>query len=313
MKAKTRDADVHGVLVVDKPDGPTSHDVVDRSRRALGTRRVGHTGTLDPFATGVLVLCVGKATRLARFLSAEAKEYHATVRLGFSTTTDDRTGEPLGPPSPAVVDEARLRAACALLLGETLQLPPAYSARRVGGRRLYELARAGAFVERRATPVKVHALEVRAVRGDRVDLDVRCSAGTYVRSLARDLGEALGVGAHLESLCRTRSGAFGLEDAVAWDALTEGAAARLRPLASLLTDLPSVKVGAAGLDLLRHGRDLGRDAVEAGFPGEPPPERVRVLGGDGALLGLAVPRGFGQASPGLPVTPALHPDVVLAD
>jgi tRNA pseudouridine55 synthase len=313
MKARTRDADVHGALIVDKPEGPTSHDVVDRARRALGTRRIGHTGTLDPFATGVLVLCVGKGTRLARFLSADAKEYRATVRLGFSTTTDDRTGEPLGPARPVAVDEARLRGACERLRGETLQLPPAYSARRVAGRRLYELARAGAVAERAAAPVTVHRLDVRGVRGDRVDIEVRCSAGTYVRSLARDLGEALGVGAHLESLRRTASGAFGLSDAVSWDELTEGVVRRLLPLGSLLPDLPPVTVGATGLDLLRHGRDLGREAVDLGFPEAQAPERMRVLGSDGTLLALAVPRGFGVGAPGLPVTPVLHPDVVLVD
>jgi tRNA pseudouridine55 synthase len=313
MKARTRDADVHGALIVDKPDGPTSHDVVDRARRALGTRRIGHTGTLDPFATGVLVLCVGKATRLARFLSADAKEYRATVRLGFSTTTDDRTGEPLGPPLPVAVDEARLRAACERLRGEILQLPPAYSARRVGGRRLYELARAGAVTERTASPVIVHSLDVLEVRGDRLEIEVRCSAGTYVRSLARHIGEAIGLGGHLESLRRTRSGAFGLTDAVSGDDLNAGVVHRLMPLGSLLSDLAPVTVGAAGLELLRHGRDLSREVVDRGFPEAQPPERMRILGGDGALLALAVPRGFGARVRGLPVTQVLHPDVVLVD
>jgi tRNA pseudouridine55 synthase len=313
MKARNRGADVHGVLVVDKPDGPTSHDVVDRARRALGTRRIGHTGTLDPFATGVLVLCVGKATRLARFLSAEEKEYRATVRFGFSTTTDDRTGEPLGPPVPVGFDETAVRAACAGLVGELLQLPPAYSARRVAGRRLYELARAGAVVERQATPVTIHSVDVLSFHGDRLEIDVRCSAGTYLRSFARDLGEALGPGAHLEALRRTRSGTFGLREAVPWEGLTEAAVDKLRPLGSVLSDLPCVTVNAAGIELLRHGRDLGRGAVEAGFPDGRPPDRLRVLGPDGALLALAVPQGFTAHAPGLPAAPTLHPDVVLVD
>jgi tRNA pseudouridine55 synthase len=314
MTARSRggDADVHGALVVDKPAGPTSHDVVDRARRSLGTRRVGHTGTLDPFATGVLVLCIGKATRLARFLAADEKDYRATVRLGVSTTTDDLTGEPLGPArSLEGVGDSRVREVCAGLVGEMLQVPPAFSARRVAGRRLYELARAGEVVERRASPVTIRSLDVLSVGGDRVELDVSCSAGTYVRSLARDLGERLGVGAHLEALRRTRAGLFDLSQAVSWEDLGEAAAGRVLPLTGLLTDLPAVTVAPRGMDLLRHGRDLPRDAIEAGFPDAPPPRRLRVLGPDGALLALAVPRGFEPPAPDLPLVPLLHPDVVL--
>jgi len=167
-----------GVLVVDKPAGPTSHDVVDHVRRALGVRRVGHTGTLDPFATGVLPVCVGKATRLARFLAAGEKTYRATVRLGFATTTDDLTGEALSPPRVVAVTAAEVEAACRDLVGERLQVPPAYSAKRAGGERLYDLARRGVVVERAGVPVVVHSIDVLAVAGDDVDLRVRCGAGT---------------------------------------------------------------------------------------------------------------------------------------
>ncbi|HKZ30818.1 MAG TPA: tRNA pseudouridine(55) synthase TruB, partial [Vicinamibacteria bacterium] len=149
-----------GVLVVDKPAGPTSHDIVDRARRALKTRAVGHTGTLDPFATGVLVLCVGRATRLARFLAAGEKAYRATVRLGFATTTDDVTGAPLGEERPVELADATLLEALAGLVGTFDQVPPAFSARQVGGRRLYELARRGEAVARAATPVTIHALDL---------------------------------------------------------------------------------------------------------------------------------------------------------
>jgi tRNA pseudouridine55 synthase len=302
---------VNGVLVVDKPPGPTSHDIVDRVRRALGERRAGHTGTLDPFASGVLPVCLGKATRLARFLAAGEKRYHAVVRLGFATSTDDRMGEPLGPAREVRVTGPELRRALGGLTGELRQVPPAYSARRVAGQRLYALARAGVAVEREAAACTVHALELLAFEGDRLELDVRCSPGTYVRALARDLGEALGVGGHLEELRRTRSGEFGLEGAAAGDALGPGTAASVRPLGALLPGWPAVVVGAEGLARLRHGRDLPPDVVLSGFPVGAPPERLRVLGEDGELLALAVTRGFAAPTPGLPLDPRLHPDVVL--
>jgi tRNA pseudouridine55 synthase len=301
---------VDGVLVVDKPAGPTSHDVVERVRLALRVRRAGHTGTLDPFATGVLPICVGKATRLARFLSEGDKSYRATVRLGFATTTDDLTGEPLGPPRPVSVAETAVRRACAALTGELRQVPPAYSAKRVEGQRLYDLARRGVAVARAAVPVTVHALDVVSLDGDRVVLDVRSSAGTYVRALARDLGEALGTGGHLVALRRTEAAGFGLDRAVAWDDLA-GGADRLVPMSALLPQFPAVRVGERGAAAVRHGRDLDRDMVVEGFP-DAPPARVRVLDEDGRLLALAVPRGF-ESPPALPVPRLLHPDVVLAD
>jgi tRNA pseudouridine55 synthase len=301
---------VDGVLVVDKPAGPTSHDVVDQVRRALGTRKVGHTGTLDPFATGVLPVCVGRATRLARFLSGGEKEYVATVRLGFATTTDDATGEPLGELRPVDVGDGLLAEALAGLVGSFDQVPPSFSAKHVGGRRLYELARRGEAVPRSAAPVTVHALDLLTRRGEDVEIRVRCSPGTYVRALARDLGERLGTGGHLTALRRTRSGAFDLRGAVPGDGLAR-AAQSLIPLSALLLDLPAVRVGDAGRALLLHGRELGRDVVLEGFP-ESPVERVRVVDADGDLLALAVPRGLSPAEPGGPPRfPALHPHLVL--
>jgi tRNA pseudouridine55 synthase len=302
---------VDGVLVVDKPRGPTSHDVVDRVRRALRTRRVGHTGTLDPFATGVLPVCVGRATRLARFLSGGDKEYAATVRLGYATTTDDLTGEPLGPPAAVDVGPDVLNAALDELVGSFDQVPPAFSARHVGGRRLYELARRGESVPRAATPVRVHAVRLLARDGDTLEIAVCCSAGTYVRALARDLGERLGTGAHLTALRRTRSGTFDLSQAVSGDDLS-GAADRMIPMAGLLLDLPAVRIAEAGRRLVGHGRELGREDVVQGFP-EQPVERVRILDESGALVALAVPRGLGPGPSALPRVPALHPDVVLVD
>jgi tRNA pseudouridine55 synthase len=300
---------VDGVLVVDKPAGPTSHDVVDRVRRALGTRRAGHTGTLDPFATGVLPVCVGRATRLARFLSGGEKEYVAAVRLGFATTTDDRTGEAQGAPVAVGTTPEALAAALDGLVGSLDQVPPAFSAKRVGGRRLYALARRGEAVARAASRVTVHALRLVAREGDALEIVVRCSAGTYVRALARDLGERLGTGAHLTALRRTRSGPFDLTQAVSGDDLA-GAEERLIPLAGLLLDLPAVTVAAEGRRLVGHGRELGPGDVVRGFP-EGPVERVRVVDESGALLALAVPRGLGLGPSPLPRVPSLHPDVVL--
>jgi len=298
--------------VVDKPVGPTSHDIVDRVRRALGTRRAGHTGTLDPFASGVLPVCVGKATRLARFLAAGEKVYEATIRLGFATTTDDLRGEPLGPARAVDVDRAQVEAACRRLTGVQRQLPPAYSARRVGGRRLYELAREGVDVEREAAEVTVDTFEVRGLAGDRVDVAVTCSPGTYVRALARDVGEALGVGGHLVALRRTRSGDFGLAGAVDGAAPAPGWERSLLPMGALLPGLPAVEVGPEGAAALRHGRDLTARLLASAFPPEPR-ERFRVLDEAGLLLALAVPKGFGPAAPGLEVEPVLHPEIVLAD
>jgi len=300
---------VDGVLVVDKPAGPTSHDIVDRARRALQTRRVGHTGTLDPFATGVLALCVGRATRLARFLAAGEKAYRATVRLGFATTTDDLTGDPLEAERPVEVTDTRLGEALAGLVGRFDQVPPAFSARQIGGRRFYELARRGEAVARAATPVTIHALELVSRGGHTLELDVRCSAGTYVRALARDLGERLGTGAHLVALRRTRSGAFDIAEAVSGDDLT-GAGERLVPLSGLLLELPAVRVGDEGRRLVTHGRELGAEVVLSDLP-PAGVERVRLLDEKGELLALAVPRGFDLSESALPRRPTLHPDLVL--
>ena len=298
-----------GVLVVDKPAGPTSHDMVDRTRRAFGLRRVGHTGTLDPFATGVLPLCLGRATRLARFLGEGEKVYRATVRLGFATSTDDLTGAPLAEAREVSLDEGAVRQALQELVGTLDQLPPAYSARRVDGRRLYELARRGEAVLRTARAVTVHAIDLLGAEQDRLEIEVRCSPGTYIRALARDLGEKLGVGGHLSSLRRTRSGSFGLEQSVPGDEIAS-ARERVVPLGELLPELPAVRVGATGRDLIRHGRDIGRADVLTGFP-EGAVGRIRILDESGELLALAVPRR--SEAPAAPaVEPVLHPDVVFA-
>jgi tRNA pseudouridine55 synthase len=276
--------------------------VVDRVRRALGLRRVGHTGTLDPFATGVLPVCTGKATRLASILSAGVKAYEARIRLGFATSTDDRTGRPLGPPQPVAVTPDAAEAVCRRFVGEIEQIPPAYSAKRVAGERLYELARRGTSTERKPSRVTVHALELRLVKGGMLEIAVRCSAGTYIRALARDIGEALGVGGHLTALRRTQSSGFGLEGAVSWDdLLRDGVRSRIVPLDALLPEIPAVRVGEDGLRAVRHGRDIEPGALIVGSEWTAA-ERVRVLGEDGAFLALANPIGG-----------RLHPHLVLVE
>lgn len=295
-------------MVVDKPVGPTSHDVVDAVRRALRERRVGHTGTLDPFASGVLPVCVGQATRLARFLTDGEKEYRATVRLGFATDTDDLTGAPLGDARPADVSDDAVRAGCARLVGTLAQVPPAFSAKKVGGERLYALARAGRPVPREAVTVTVHAIEVVSREGDALVIDVRCGAGTYVRAIARDLGELLGTGAHLTALRRTRSGGFDERAAVPLDRVGEPDA--LRPLEALLADWPTVRVGARGAEAIGFGRAVTRELTDAAWPQGA--AHVRVLADDGTLLAIAVPRGGSAPDAALPVPASLHPDIVFA-
>jgi tRNA pseudouridine55 synthase len=281
---------------------------VNRARRTFRIRRIGHTGTLDPFATGVLPLCLGRATRLARFLGAAEKVYRATIRVGFATTTDDLTGEPLGEPGTVALSEGLLLEVLARFVGTQEQVSPAYSARRVEGKRLYELARRGEVATRPARTVTIHAIDLVGWEDDAVEVDVRCSQGTYIRSLARDVGEVLGPGAHLAALRRTRSGSFALDQAVPGDDLGSGAD-RLVSLADALPELPAVRVGESGRERVRHGRELSRDVVLDGFP-EGPWERVRIIDEDGVLLALAVPRTVTAA--GAPqVAPTLRPDVVL--
>jgi tRNA pseudouridine55 synthase len=235
--ARRKPAQVHGLLVVDKPAGMTSHDVVDKARRILGERKIGHSGTLDPDATGVLLLGVGDATRLLRFLdnvtidgrSTTSKSYTGTVVLGTETTTLDASGEVTATyDMSAVIDGLTVNKVQAIidgdigrqLLGDVMQVPPMVSALKVDGKRLHELAREGIEIEREARPVTVHSFAVLAVRGNEIDIDVTCSSGTYIRTLAADLGTLMGGGAHLKNLRRTSIGRFAVSDAVALDELS---------------------------------------------------------------------------------------------
>ncbi len=310
-----------GVLVIDKPAGPTSHDVVARARRALGERRIGHTGTLDPAASGVLPLVVGRATRLARFLSASDKSYEAVIRLGLSTDTGDAQGIGVWAPShharPSrdTIDQALATFRCTFM-----QQPPAYSAKRIDGHRSYDLARArrGAPGTQHPAPstqhpdpavlpspveVTAHAIDILGVSGDDVTLQVTCSAGFYVRSLAHDLGEQLGTGAHLIGLRRTRSGDFTLRDSVTLDAVEldpEYGKAALVPLARMLPSMSSVVLTAEGATHASHGRVLEAADLVSGLESHPP--WIRLLDQDGELVGVARCEA---------VSGVLHPSVVL--
>lgn len=252
-----------GFLNVDKPQGLTSHDVVAKVRRRaaeLGHKglKVGHAGTLDPLATGVLVVCLGAATRLSEYAMDTTKRYRARVHLGVATETYDAEGAITAERDASHLTEADVRRLLPEFTGELEQLPPMYSAIKQGGRKLYELARAGQEVERTPRAVRIDALEVSAWQPPQFTLDVTCSAGTYIRSLAHDLGERLGVGAHLAALARTGSGAFRLTDAVALDTLlaSDDWTPYLIPPKAALPHLPAVTFTADAADAIAHGRTV---------------------------------------------------------
>lgn len=280
-----------GVLPVDKPVGPTSHDVVAMARRALGTRRIGHTGTLDPFASGLLLLCLGPATRLAEYLSGLPKTYVATIRLGETTDTDDHTGEVVAR-SEAWRDlpEARVREALARQVGTIEQLPPVYSAKKVGGERMYAAARRGEEVVRTPVTVTIHSLEVYRVRLPEVEVEVRASSGTYIRAIARDLGEALGTGGHLTALRRTRIGEHEVTGALPVERLEDAAAveAALLTPAAAMAHLPMVRIGAEDVARVRNGGDVavGPELTTASEGGT-----MGLLDESGRLLAIAERRG----------------------
>ena len=263
---------VFGFLNVDKPAGMTSHDVVAKIRRGLKIKKVGHAGTLDPLATGVLVICLGGATRLSEYVMHTTKRYEARVLLGMTTDTYDAEGEVLLRRDASAVTREQVEQALAAFTGDIRQVPPMYSAIKQGGRKLYDLARAGEVVEREPRAVQISALAVTDWQPPELTLDVTCSAGTYIRSLAYDLGESLGVGAHLTGLTRTASGDFTLENAVSLATILEAAdwASLVVSPADALAYLPTVTVDAAALDHIQHGRaiparaDFAPDAIAQG-------------------------------------------------
>jgi tRNA pseudouridine55 synthase len=313
-----------GLLIVDKPSGPTSHDLVARARRILRERRIGHTGTLDPMASGVLPLVIGRATRLARFLPGD-KTYDAEVRLGFATDTCDALGEPTTAPFTGALPEAAdIDAALEPFRGTFLQKPPVFSAKKIGGERSYAIARRAARAGEpnaasaavaldaalpKAVPVTAYSVQVLTIAGDRVTLRIRCSAGFYVRALADDLGVALGTGAHLAGLRRLEAAGAQLDQAIPLAVLdspdgVERAAAALIPIEGMLTALPNVILTDDGVTQVRFGRDVGPSDAATGFEealstasGASP---IRLTSASGQLVAMATAAGA-----------LLHPSVVL--
>jgi tRNA pseudouridine55 synthase len=299
-----------GILVVAKPPGPTSHDIVALVRRLAATKRVGHGGTLDPFASGVLPIFLGRATRVVEYHLGDRKEYRATVCFGATSSTDDLEGELEPVPGPAVTRDAA-EAALPALRGRISQTPPAYSALKVGGRRAYALARAGKAVVLAPREVDIDRLDIVDWDGSDPDrpaaiLEVVCSAGTYVRALARDLGAALGRGAYLGALARTASGPFRLDDAVALDDVRSAAAAGpaqlaslLRPVDAGLDDLPAVVLSETDLPAVVRGQVV-RAPASVRDAGDRP---IRLLDQDGRLMGFATLRDGRLAPDKILVTP----------
>jgi tRNA pseudouridine55 synthase len=280
-------------VLVDKPAGKTSHDVVQHVRRALGIRAAGHTGTLDPFATGLLVVLIGRATRLARFVEAQPKTYFATGRLGIRTTTDDLTGAAIGPESAEPVPEALVGETLAGFLGTHAQRPPQFSAKRVGGERSYRKARRGEPVELADVDITVHEITLVAYRPPEFDFRVTVSAGTYVRAIARDLGEQLGVGSHLTRLRREAIGSLRVEQALPLDRVS---LAGLVPARSVLSDLPWIELDEPARQAVVHGRAV----VDGRAVGQ------RGSGAEVALLAAGELVAMARAENGW-----LHPTVVL--
>jgi len=270
---KGPDGAVSGVLLLDKPEGPTSHDMVRLARRALRMRRVGHTGTLDPFATGLLVLCAGRATRLAELFHHLPKRYAAQVVLGIETTTDDLTGEPVERLETwRDLDRVEFDRVLESLTGELLQVPPAYSAKRVRGRRAYSLAREGAPVELDPAAVTVHSIEVTGWTPPTVSLDMWVSTGTYVRALARDLGRALGCGGHLSALRRTQIGPFEVGEGTSvteldsWPDALEMPPELMSPLLALRW-LPIRRLNSTEAEDVSHGKSVPEGTLEESLSG----------------------------------------------
>jgi len=281
---------IDGVLLVDKPAGVSSHDAVAVVRRILGQRRVGHAGTLDPFATGLMVMLAGRATRLLPYLDGEPKVYDATIRLGAETDTGDREGEIVREAAPP--DDAAITTAIEALTGELDQVPPAYSAKRVDGVRAYARARRGESVALAPVRVHVQGWQVRQRRGPELDVTITCGGGTYVRALARDLGRLTGSAAHLTALQRVRSGRFRLADAQRLDALA-AAGARLQPPVEAVAHLPAVALDERARDDVSHGRPI---------PASTDAPLVALVDAAGALVAVAAHEGDWW-----------YPRVVLAD
>ena len=295
-----------GILVVDKPVGATSFDMVARLRRRLGVRRVGHAGTLDPAASGVLPLLIGEATKLVPYLADEDKEYVATIRFGVTTDTQDLTGRVLSTAAVPALSRERLTEATGPFVGRIRQVPPMFSALHHQGRRLYELAREGVEVEREPRDVVVHKIVVEDVGEATATLRIVCGRGTYVRTLAADLGDALGCGGALEQLVRTRVGAFDRETALSADVLASATPESLwtlvRPPEAALPHLRALSLGAAAAAAFVHGQ-----AIDLPRPADPPEGFLRVHDDSGQILGVGELVGGGRRLKPSRILHADHP------
>jgi tRNA pseudouridine55 synthase len=314
MPRKPQPTPVDGALIIDKPQGRTSHDVVDAARRILGFRQIGHLGTLDPLATGVLVLLLGRATRLAQFYAGRRKRYTSTFRFGFATDTYDADGAALGPDAAPVLDRSEIERLAAARVGLFPQMPPPYSAKKIHGRPAHELARKKKPVELKAVDIEVYDFRVDDVAGSLAKVTVECAAGAYIRSLAHDMGAAVGCGAHLAEIVRTAVGEFTLDRAAKLEDLqrasAEGNLAQyIIPLERLLPELPSAIVPPLLERRVRHGSKFtvqlaqiqpGRLSVAQGATvelnsGEWKPARLRVFSQQDRLIAIAeavVPRTY---------------------
>lgn len=305
---RTPQPQLDGILVIDKPSGKTSHDIVETVRRLIGFRQIGHFGTLDPLATGVLVLALGRATRLARFYSGRRKRYSSAIRFGFATDTYDADGEPLSEDSAPVLDGEKLQALAAQFVGKIQQTPPAFSAKKIHGRPAHELARKHKPVNLEPVEVEVFEFRLTGVEGSLARFVVECGAGTYIRSLAHDMGRLYGSGAHLAEISRTAVGEFTSDHAVSLEDLAAEAksgkiASRVIGLESLLPDLPRATVLPIIEKRVRHGAKFnlplaqiqpGQTTAAQGAPvqldsGDWKPSRLRVFNQQGQLIAIAEP------------------------
>ena len=276
---------MNGLLLIDKPQGMTSHDVVARVRRIINMRAIGHAGTLDPFATGLLILCIGQATRLSEYLIGETKTYTGRMKLGERTNTDDLEGEVIERRS-VQINPDDLQRVRSQFSGNITQVPPQFSAIQIGGRRAYKMARSGETVELQARPVRIEALELIALSESEVDLRVTCSAGTYVRALARDIGEVLGCGAHLIALRRVQSGPFSLQNAVTLDSLQQSGAGwdkYLLPMDRAVDHMPACWLDDVASQRFLMGQSVKLDAPVARVGREL--QRVYDAGGQFVAIG----------------------------
>ena len=266
-----------GILVIDKPEGMTSHDIVNRLRLRFKGTKIGHLGTLDPMATGVLPICLGKATRIGQFIDGAPKEYRGEMRFGFSTTTFDRMGEPTSDDLPFIGTLEDIQAQLPLFTGEIDQIPPAFSAKKIGGVPSYKFARRGRAIATPAVQVTIERFEITRFQASVAGFEVVCSPGTYVRSLAHDLGKALGCGAHLTSLRRTRSGLFFEQNAVPFES---AAATDVIPLEALLGDWTFVEISEAEEQRIAHGNPVRGP--------EAPKQFARILNKKGEFLAVGI-------------------------